>query len=268
LVTHRRPDGRYERYAAAVPAAAVRFDTSRADLTLGASAVRQRGGVYAVTGQATGADGTVRFDLDVQAASNRYFPPVELREDDFLSGYVVPGLAASASGRICVATRCTHLTGARAYHDHNWGVWRDVTWEWGAATGRVVSVLYGGVYGPGGQSSGGGTAITSPFFLTLVDSLGVRQVLRFDRVHYEGEQAAAGIAGARAPRRFTIVGTRERDSVTLAVDVEHALATDMNASSMTRIFLQMRGRFTLNGGVAGETVNDGGEGFFDTYRSR
>ena len=41
--------------------------------------------------------------------------------------------------------------------------------------------------------------VTSPFFLTLVDSLGVRQVLRFARVAYEGAQPAAG-----APRHLYV----------------------------------------------------------------
>ena len=37
LVTHRRPDGGHDRYTADVPAAQVRFDTSRADLAIGES---------------------------------------------------------------------------------------------------------------------------------------------------------------------------------------------------------------------------------------
>ena len=98
LVTHRRPDGRYDRFAADVPPNAVRLDTTRADLTLGPSTVRQRDGVYRLHAVATGAAGAVRLDLDLRPLANRYFPPVELRDDEFLSGYVVPALAATASG--------------------------------------------------------------------------------------------------------------------------------------------------------------------------
>ena len=109
---------------------------------------------------------------------------------------------------------------APAYHDHNWGVWRDVTWEWGAAHGEAVSLLYGGVYGP--EAAG-----TSPFFLALADSLGVRRVLRFGRIDYRGARPADGLAGVRAPERFTLIGTWEADTVTLSVEVEHALASEM-----------------------------------------
>lgn len=268
LVTHRRADGRYERFTAEAPAAAVRFDTARADLTIGPSTVRQRDGVYRLDARGSGSAGAVRLDLELHPVRHRYFPPVELRDDEFVSGYVVPGLAATASGTICAGGRCSRVTEVPAYHDHNWGVWRDVTWEWGAARGGTLSLLYGGVYGPERDDAGAGTPVTSPFFLTLVDSLGVRQVLRFGRVAYEGDQPAAGAPGASAPRRFTLVGTRGADSVTLAVDVEHALATEMRTASFRRRFLQMRGRFELRGRVAGAEVSDSGRGFFETYRSQ
>jgi len=176
---------------------------------------------------------------------NRYFPPVELREEALLSGYVVPALTAIAAGRICIGTRCRRVENVPAYHDHNWGVRRDVTWEWGAATGSNLSLLYGGVYGP--------SATTSPFFLTLVDSLGVRQVLRFGRIDYDG-------GGNSPPSRFALTATRDADTVRLAVDVRHALATDT--------FVQMRGSYTLLGKLAGRPISDAGEGFFETYLTR
>ncbi len=258
LVTHRRPDGRHDRYTAAVPSTGVTFDTARADLTIGGSTVRQVDGQYRLAVEARGASGAVTLDLVVRPDSNRYFPPVELRDDAFLSGYVVPALSASASGRICIGGRCSEVSDIPAYHDHNWGVWRDVTWEWGAARGVELSLLYGGVYGPERSN-------TSPFFLTLVDSLGVRRVMRFGHIDYQGSRAADGVRGARAPERFTLTGTWGADTVTLSVNVEHALATEMSAASFRRLFLQMRGRFTLDGRVDGERLRDAGEGFFETY---
>jgi hypothetical protein len=261
LVTHRRPDGRHDRYTAEVPAIDVTFDTTRADLTIGESWVRQRHGEYRLHVVARGARGGAQLDLVVRPRPNRYFPPVELREDDFLSGYVVPALAATASGRACAAARCAEVRDAQAYHDHNWGVWRDVTWEWGAAQGQRLSLLYGGVYGPRDAGS-------SPFFLTLVDSLGVRRVLRFGRIDYLGSRAADGLPGARAPERFTLLGTWEADTVRLSVRVDHALASEAGASTHRRAFLQMRGRFEIDGAVLGESLRDRGQGFFETYVSR
>lgn len=265
LLTHRRPDGGYDRFTAEVPASAVTLDTAAADLTLGRASIRQRHGVYRLTGSARGPAGMARLDLEVRPEPNRYFPPVELRDQDFVSGYVVPGLSARAAGSTCVGDECRRLADAPAYHDHNWGVWRDVTWEWGAARGTALSLLYGGVYGPERQ---GGGAVTSPFFLTLVDSLGVRQVLRFDRIAYAGSRPADGVPKSPAPARFTIAAARGPDTVRLAVEIEHALATDMSAATFRRLFFQMRGRFVLTGRLAGVPVSDSGRGFFETYRTR
>jgi hypothetical protein len=210
----------------------------------------------------------MRLDLELHPLPNRYFPPVELRDDEFVSGYVVPALAASASGTLCADGRCRTLTDVPAYHDHNWGVWRDVTWEWGAARGRRLSLLYGGVYGPERNAAPEAGAVTSPFFLALVDSLGVRQVLRFGHIEYQGSRAAQGAGGGVAPARFTLIGSRGADSVTVSVEVEHALATEMGTASFRRLFFQMRGRFALRGRLAGAAVADSGQGFFETYRSR
>jgi hypothetical protein len=217
---------------------------------------------------AAGTAGAVRLDLELRPLANRYFPPVELRDDDFLSGYVVPALAGTASGTVCLGGRCGRLDDVPAYHDHNWGVWRDVTWEWGAARGQNLSLLYGGVYGPERAASDSAGTVWSPFFMALVDSLGVRQVLRFGRISYEGSRPAEGAPGGVAPARFSLAGTRGGDSVLLSVEVDHALATETTASSFRRLFFQLRGRFTLEGRLAGSVVADTGPGFFETYRSR
>ncbi len=260
LVTHRRPDGGHERFEARFPATAVRFDTARADLALGGNSVEQRDGRYRLRGTATGATGTVTLDLEVRPLPNRYFPPAELRGDDVLSGYVVPGLAADASGRICRAGKCVALANVPAYHDHNWGVWRDVTWEWGAARGTVLSLLYGGVLTARDRAAPNGT----PFFLALADSLGTRQVLRFGTVRYEGSRAVPG-SEARAPERFTFLAAREADTARVHVEVLAVQATRSGAGGYARWFLQMRGRFALEGRIGGEVVRDAGEGFFETY---
>lgn len=262
LITRRRPGGLHERFSVQAPSSEVEFDTAAADVTIGANTVRQRDGIYQLTARVPGKTGDVKIDVTLVPTPNRYFPPVELRDDDFLSGYVVPALDAKASGTICVPERCTSFTGRPAYHDHNWGVWRDVTWEWGAGRGTRLNLLYGGVYGP---ERAAGSTVNSPFFLTLVDSLGVKQVLRFSGIRYQGASPVPGLGRTSAPARFTLVGTREADTVRVEVRVGDVLATEMRASKFRRIFLQMRGQFTLTGKVAGEAVVDSGMGFFETY---
>jgi hypothetical protein len=265
LVTHRRRDGSYERFTQRAEPASVLFDTTRADVTIGGSSVRQRDAVYSLIGSAKGDEGRLNINISVTPVPNFYFPPLELNEQPFISGYVVPGLSATASGKICVESSCRTFRDAPAYHDHNWGVWRDVTWEWGVARGSRLGLLYGGVYGPDGDSTGLVPVTRSPFFLALLDSLGVKQVLRFERIDYQGSLKASGIPGVKAPSRFSLISARGSDTLRLKVKVADALATGMGAGGFRRAFLQMRGRFSLSAGIAGEMSVDSGSGFFETY---
>jgi hypothetical protein len=93
----------------------------------------------------------------------------------------------------------------------------------------------------------------------------VKQVLRFSRIDYTGARPAFGTNGSVAPERFTLVASRDADTLRLTVTVEDALGTRMGASSFRRVFIQMRGRFTLQGRLLGQTVADSGSGFFETY---
>ena len=90
--------GSYERFAQRAEPPAVTFDTTRADVTLGGELVRQRDAVYRLSGSAPGGAGRLRINISVTPPPNSYFPPVELNEQPFISGYVVPGLSATASG--------------------------------------------------------------------------------------------------------------------------------------------------------------------------
>jgi hypothetical protein len=265
LITHKLPSGAYQRFSALAVPGRVTFDTSKADLSLAKDSVIQRAGIYRVLGSAKGQAGTVSLDLQIAPAPNRYFPPVDLGDKNFESGYVVPGLVATGSGKICVEAHCRTFSEVPAYHDHNWGIWRDVTWEWGAARGNNLSILYGGVYQPAPSTEVAGAGSSTPFFLTLLDSLGIKQVLRFKRISYLGLRDASGVIGAKSPRQFRILASRGSDTLHLDVRVLDALATNMRTRGFRRLFLQMRGRFVVSGRVLGQVIADSGAGFFETY---
>lgn len=256
LVTHHLPGGRYERFQDDVDGARVTFDTARADLVIGNDSVTQRNGVYRLSGSA----GALRFALDFTPRRAAYFPPVQLRDDPAsYSGYTVPALVASVGGEFCVAGRCTGVTGAPGYHDHNWGVWRDITWEWGTGQGAKLALLYGGVY-----ASDSTAQSSSPFFLTLVDSLGVRQVLRFNGISWIGARVARN-DGGMAPTEFSLVAARDADTIRVAGRVSDAQGTRRTAGGYDRVLLQLRAAWTLSGRLGGRAVADTGSGFFETY---
>ena len=257
LVTHRRPDRTVRRFVAEVPSGAITFDTATADLVLGPSSVRQDEGVYRVRGQAAG----LRFDFSLTPAPHQYFPAVELDQGPLPSGYTVPALRASVTGRFCVDGACRPVERGEGFHDHNWGVWRGTTWEWGTGKGEATSLLYGGILHDDRDT----TTNASPFFLALFDSLGVLQVYRFDRVRRAGGVAARGGENVTAPRTLELTAGRDRDTLRLRIEVLDAQASRTGAAGFGRWFLQLRGAFSLEGTAGGKRISDKGRGFFETY---
>ena len=76
---------------------------------------------------------------------------------------------------------------------------------------------------------------------------------------------SASPADAVTNAAFELRAARDRDSVRLRVRVTDAQATRMGAVKLERYFIQMRGRWLLDGRIAGEALSDSGAGFFETF---
>lgn len=276
LVTTHGQGQATRRYAATVRRDSVRFSTSDADLQIGRSSVTVLpDGRYAVraTAREAGGPATIAVDLVVAPAPGAYFPGASLGSGDFVSGYAVAALRADATGTICVDARCDRYEGAQSYHDHNWGVWSGVTWEWGAARAGSYTILYGRVNPPDRLDA------SAPLFLFLVDSLGFRSIFRPARVAYEeGRTTVVDGRTVRVPARAMMADVRGEDTVRIDLDIEHAAGTDMRRSAVARgdagasafdltpYFIQMKGRARISGRVGGQPLQGEGRGFFETYR--
>jgi hypothetical protein len=276
LVTLHEQGGASRKFVATVPATAVRFSTQHADISIGPSSVTvMRDGRYAVRAHAVEEHGSRAVDVNlvVAPAPGAYFPGAALAGGDVISGYVVPALRADASGTICVGDQCDRYDGVQAYHDHNWGVWRGVTWEWGAARAGAYTMLYGRV-----QPADSAMA-SQPLFAYLTDSLGFLALFRPREIRYEDSRMVT-VAGkvVRVPGRATMVDVRGDDTLRVELIVEDAVATDTRTPGVERgeglaarklehpYFVQMKGRMRLSGRVGGRVVSGEGAGFFETYR--
>jgi hypothetical protein len=278
LVTLHAEGGASRRYVASVPAGAVRLSTSKADVSIGSSSVVVLAdGRYAVRARAREehGDGTVDVNLLVTPAPGAYFPGAALTSGETVSGYAVPALRADASGTICERGRCERFDGAQAYHDHNWGVWRGVTWEWGAARAGQYTLLYGRVM-PADSS-----AATVPLFAYLVDSLGFLAVFRPAQIEYVDGRLAHVVGQSRTirvPSRATMVDVRGDDTLRVELTIDDATATDTRRPDVERgeglssrnlarpYFVQMKGMTRLSGRARGVPLAGRGAGFFETYR--
>ncbi len=280
--------GRSRKFVAYVPRQNVRYSTTNADLVLDQSAVTVRDdGRYLVRAIAREENGssTIRVNLIVAPATGAYFPGASLSSGNFVSGYTVPGLRASATGDICMDGKCEQFSGAQSYHDHNWGVWRGVTWDWGAARAGSYTILYGRVLGPDQHGR------ETPVLVYVVDSLGFRAVFRPARVSYDdGRRIIVNGRALSVPSRAVFADAHGDDTLQVELTIEDAIGTDMRqraratspfANSMANrergdptgttsvgrpYFIQMKGTARISGRIGGMPVNGTGTGFFETYR--
>jgi hypothetical protein len=276
LVTLHEEGIAVRRFVASVPGSAVRFSTSSADLAIGESRVTVLpDGRYEIRARAAeeGRPGSVDVDLVVAPTPRAYLPGVDLASRGFTSGYVVPALRADGSGRICAPGWCERFDAAQAYHDHNWGVWRGVTWEWGAARAGDYALLFGRVEPPDS------VATPQPLFVLIVDSLGFVAVFRPREVAYDnGRVVTVNGRAVRVPSRGVMVDVRGEDTLRIDLDVEDAAVTDTRRPLIERgeagaaralrrpYFVQMKGLARLSGRVGGRALAGEGTGFFETYR--
>lgn len=264
-------EGRGERrFETLWPSPRIAVDTARADLRVGDSEVTlDADGRYRVRARAReqGSGAVAEVDLLVTPEPAAYFPGANIGGESLVSGYAVPGLRATAVGTLCVAGRCERFDGAQSYHDHNWGVWRDVTWEWGSARVGAYSLLYGRVQREGTD------LVNEPLFVYLVDSLGFAGIFRPQEIRYEeGRRVTVDGRSVRMPARGLLFDARGADTLRIELEVEDAVATPMRgvrrgaSRGATRAFIQMKGRATVSGRLGGTPVTGSGFGFFETWR--
>jgi hypothetical protein len=273
-ITRREQGGATTRFTRQHDASRVTFSLATPDLTRGDSRVELLAdGRYHVVATGRAANGaTATLDLVVEPARGAYFPGASLARGEFTSGYAVPALRASAHGQLCVGRTCEVVSGAQAYHDHNWGVWRGVTWEWGAARAGPLTFLYGRVHPPDTLAS------RPPLFLYVVDSLGFAGLYRPARIDYvDARTVAVNGRRIRVPARATMADARGADTVFVELTIEDAIGSDTRlpmdergdpqaAALPAPYFIQMKGRARLHGIIAGRRVDGAGYGFFETYR--
>ncbi|HXN76877.1 MAG TPA: hypothetical protein VN876_09585 [Gemmatimonadaceae bacterium] len=283
-ITLREQGGATRRFAATVDRSLVRFSTSDLNLLFGDShVVALPDGDYEVRAAAreeNGGRARMSVALRVHPAPNAYFPGVAMGSGGFVSGYAVPALRASATGTLCVDNQCEQFSDAQSYHDHNWGVWRGVTWDWGAARAGQYTFLYGRVY------PGDSTASIPPVLVYLVDSLGFRAVFRPRMISYEdGRTIRTATRLLRVPLRARFEDARGGDTLRVDIAVEDAIATDtrprrnakeqnsdaergdpLRSDKARPYFIQMKGMARISGRLDGAPLAGTGTGFFETYR--
>src|SRR5207245_3154730 len=88
----------------------------------------------------------IHGELILSPVASRSIPPATIHgARGWMSCYVVPVLSGTFSGRLTIDGKEIVVDGVSGYHDHNWGYWQGVSWQWGQVSNGDVSIVYGRV---------------------------------------------------------------------------------------------------------------------------
>jgi hypothetical protein len=234
------------------------------DLTIADCRVRLVGTRYrlalALPSQERGGPG-VHGDLVVEAAAGRSMPPITIHgAGGWVSGYVVPVMSGALSGSLAIGDRRVPLDGGTGYHDHNWGFWEGVTWQWGQVQQGELSIVYGRVHPPADAAD----PARVPGFLA---ALGPDGPLGYasDVSIRETDDPTTG-----RPTHLTLEGRGPALELTLEMRVESAEVTPMaeGAFGGGMDFLQMRAAYHVSGRAGDRPIAFDAPGSAETFRGR
>ena len=282
LLQIQKPDAPPLKYGAEFPLSRDDISLSHVDLRFGDETTAQfRNGAWRLDMNWNTEDGPVRGALTVTPVRDLYFPPFVIHESErFVSGYSVPALRAHVTGFISAPGVQLELQEAVGYHDHNWGTWRNVHWDWGTSSTEEYALLYGRVLHPELRS---GQSLPSVFLMlskarTPEERGGLLGMFRPALISYEWE-TQDGLPGnpERVPRRIVMSAGRSAaqspiatsaasDSIHVVIDVTRVAATPPNADDDNNlVFLQLRGRYQVTAWVGENRLYFDAAGFSEVF---
>ena len=205
-------------------------------------------------------------NLTLDAVRGRSLPPTVMHgARGWLSGYVVPVLSGTIRGALDIDGRKLSLDNLNGYHDHNWGFWQGVRWQWGQVAHDDLSVVYGRVFPPSSVAdperiSGflGILGPDGPIALSTDVSIVERDAGGRPR---EVEITARGSGSPGSPG----------SNVRLVLSVDRAVRTDWamtsSAGALTD-FLQMAGVYRVTGQAGDRRIDFTARGAAETFRER
>jgi len=242
------------------------------ELTIGRSHIRLDGDRYVVSfdlGPGTNEPETRQNlqparavgEVVLTARRGQTLPPLSITgARGWVSGYVVPVMSGALDGTIRVGDEMLALAGGTGYHDHNWGFWEGVSWQWGQVQHEGLSILYGRVFPPADAAD----PSRIPGFMMVLGPdgpLGQATEVRIDET----------VDPARdRPARIVVRGNSPSLDLRLEVDIDSAIRTPMRDAPLAGglNFLQMRGRYRVSGSAGGQALDFVAPGAAETFRGR
>lgn len=243
------------------------------DLVIGRSRVRLEAARYLISLDLTrdrsaddlfaraGGGKRLTGELAIAPVSGRALPPGAIRGGGgWVTGYTAPAMSAALSGTLKIGGAQISLDGGTAYHDHNWGFWRGVSWRWGQVQHEGLSFIYGRIFPPADTAE----ETRIPGFLA---ALGADGPLAYaTRVTID----ETSDTNTNRPRRIVVRGRGRALDLTLDLTIDHVVATPMSDQLFGggMDFLQLRAQYHVSGQAAGRAIDFTAPGSAETFRVR
>ena len=255
--------GRFVSYSEGAYVDEARVLAEAPDLDIGQSRVRLEGLRYLlkVDLPREGSGERLIGELALTAVPGRSMPPLSVRgAGGWVSGYVVPVMSGALGGILDVGGEKLRLEGGAGYHDHNWGFWQGVSWQWGQLQKDDLSIVYGRVHPPADAAD----PERIPSFLGVLGDAGP---LGFS-ADVKIEETSP--AGARAPSRIVVSGKGPSLALRMELDVDQVVVTRMPEGFFGggMDFLQMRARGRVTGRAGERDLDLQAPASAETFRGR
>jgi hypothetical protein len=212
------------------------------DLAVGPNRVHLDGDRYVIALDLPAESGGPRAtgELVLQAMPGRSVPPIVIRgAGGWMSGYVVPVMAGALHGALHVGADEVNFEDGAGYHDHNWGFWDGVSWQWGQVQHGDLSIVYGRVHPPADAAD----ASRVPGFVVALGPSGplgyasdvtIEETRRPDSAY---------------PQRIVVRGRSASLRVDMDLTVRQTTATEMQASGIGRQVSGIRRQASAGGAL-------------------
>ena len=237
-----------------VAANRVRLDGLHYRLSL--ALARETNAVAGVTGHSG-----VRGEIALEARPGRSLPPAAIQgAHGWVSGYVAPVLSGTVHGSLTVDGERLSLEGLAGYHDHNWGFWEGVRWQWGQVAHGDLSIVFGRLIPPATVAD----PDRLPGFLGLLGPEGPIAFSSSVVIEEQGE--------SRDPRTITTRATGEQLDLHLEFSAAESVRTRMALTQLSNglmmDFLQLGGVYRVSGHAGSRHIAFTAPGSAETFRNQ
>lgn len=253
-------NGVMETFGATTEVPAADF-THAPDLSIGASSVKLDGMRYHIHLDVTDARQRRAFgDLTIEASPGRLVPPLEIAgARGWRTGYVVPVMSGTLDGMLTIDGEPVSLAGGTGYHDHNWGFWQGVSWQWGQAQQGDLSIIFGRVFPPRDAAD----PDTIPGFVGVLGPDGPLGYATDVRITETNDDRGR-------PQRIAVRARSTSIEIDLTFDVASSVTTSMTRGPLGQNvdFLQMRGEYSVAGRAGTRSIDFRAQGAAETFRGK